>query len=110
VLYLGTTTTSTGSSPHVWTLCTLAPRIVTAAADICHSLAVTQDGTVNSWGKARQSHMPTGLGYADMQDKLVPARVAPHHMRPTPSPLACPPAEVAAPAMNDRLARKMREW
>ena len=81
MLYLGTTTTSTGSSPHVWTLCTLAPRIVTAAADICHSLAVTQDGTVNSWGKARQSHMPTGLGYADMQDKLVPARVAPHHMQ-----------------------------
>jgi alpha-tubulin suppressor-like RCC1 family protein len=47
-------------------------KIITAAAGpFCVSTAVTEDGVLYSWGKARAFGMLTGLGHNNMQDKLV---------------------------------------
>ena len=68
-------------------------KIVAAAAHLCVSIAVTEDGTLYSWGQARTYaphdaqtlygtvDRPTGLGHSNMDDKLVPTRVAPQHMQ-----------------------------
>ena len=55
-------------------------KIVTAAAGNFHSTAVTEHGALYTWGKADFEGAPTGLGHADMQDKLVPTRIAARHM------------------------------
>ena len=47
-------------------------NIVAVAAGSRHSAAVTEDGTLYTWGNA------PGLGHADGKTKLVPTHIAPH--------------------------------
>ena len=59
-------------------------KIVTASAGSYVSTAVTEDGEIYSWGKARDFRYPyhyTGLGHTDIQDKLVPTRVDAKYMQ-----------------------------
>jgi hypothetical protein len=46
-----------------------------------HSKAVREDRALFSWGVANEFDVPTGLGHADMQNKLVPTCVASRHMQ-----------------------------
>ena len=61
-------------------------KIITAAGGSLHSVVVTECGELYFAGKGQScairlyaSH--TGLGHADMLDKLVPMLVSAHHMK-----------------------------
>jgi hypothetical protein len=59
--------------------------VVTAAAGFAHSAAVTDDGTLYTWGRARDPYFafPTvsNLGHGDGDDKLTPARIGPEALQ-----------------------------
>jgi len=62
-------------------------KVVTVACGLLHSVAVTEDGRLWTWGSALSTHhelakqiegyqeIPTGLAHQDMQDKLEPTAV-----------------------------------
>jgi len=55
-------------------------RVVTLAAGVYHSAAVTHNGAVFTWGRGKDScnpGAPGGLGHADLRNRLVPALVSP---------------------------------
>ena len=51
-------------------------KIVSTAGGRSHSAAVTEEGTLYTWGAAHYDSF--GLGHTDTQGKLVPTPVAPH--------------------------------
>ena len=53
-------------------------KIVSAAAGYAHSVVVTEDGILYTWGMGDKHGAPAGLGHDDMQTKLVPTPVATH--------------------------------
>jgi alpha-tubulin suppressor-like RCC1 family protein len=81
-------------------------KIITATAGYFISTAVTENGALYTWGRARDPrlHIPTALGHR--QDKLLPTRIAPEHMDGNRiGPFSLPPSYALAFAMgmHDRL-------
>jgi alpha-tubulin suppressor-like RCC1 family protein len=54
-------------------------RVVTAAAGYGHSVAVTEDGALWTWGDSRSGQ----LGHGDVETRLAPTRVAADSLRDT---------------------------
>jgi alpha-tubulin suppressor-like RCC1 family protein len=59
---------------------TLKNKVVLAVAGSTHSVAISEHGCMLSWGQAslivaNGIEKPAGLGHADLEDKLVPAKV-----------------------------------
>ena len=58
-------------------------KVAVASAGAEHTLALTQDGDLYSWGPRWQtvdSQAPTGLGQGDGEDRHAPARIPEHHL------------------------------
>ena len=55
-------------------------RVVTAAAGVAHSTALTEDGRLYTWGRGYSyPGSPNGLGHGDVEHRFVPTLVSPHN-------------------------------
>ena len=85
-------------------------RIDVIACGLHHSVAVSEDGGLYTWGASDVFGWPNGLGHEDTQDKIAPALVDPellHGVRISRGPLLAPDLALAfAMGTTERLGEE----